>query len=66
LACLGYSYPQTGLKTGEIVVEILRGKKSSEIEVASPDKIDIFINRNALETLKLSLPEQVRNQAHFY
>jgi len=66
LACLGYSYHQTGLKTGEIVAKVLQGEKSSEIEVESPDKIGIFINRNALETLKISLPETIRNQAHFY
>lgn len=66
LACLGYSYHQTGLKTGEIVVEILKGKNSTEIDVARPEKIDIFINRKALETLKISLPETIRNQAHLY
>lgn len=66
LACMGYSYHHVGLKTGEIVADILEGKKSSEIEVASPEKIDIFINRNTLETLKISLPETIRAQAHFY
>lgn len=66
LACIGYSYHQTGLKTGEMVVDILEGEKSSEIEVASPDKVDIFINRKVLETLKISLPDTIRNQAHFY
>jgi putative ABC transport system substrate-binding protein len=66
LACLGYSYPQIGFKTGEIVVKIFNGDKSSEIDVESPDKLDIFINRNALETLKISLPETIHNQAHFY
>lgn len=66
LACMGYSYHHVGLKTGEIVADILEGKKSSEIEVASPEKIDIFINRNTLETLKISLSETIRAQAHFY
>lgn len=66
LACVGYSYHQAGLKTGEIIADILNGEKTTEIDIASPDKIDIFINRNALETLKISLPETVRAQAHFY
>lgn len=66
LACIGYSYHQVGLKTGDIVAEILQGKKTSEIKVVSPDKIDIFINRKALETLKIPLSETIRNQAHFY
>lgn len=65
-ACLGYSYHQTGLKTGDIIAEILNGKKSTEIEVASPDKIDVFVNRKALETLKISLPDNIQHQAHFY
>lgn len=66
LACKGYSYHQSGLKTGGIVAEMLQGKKSSEIDVASPDKIDIFVNRKALETLKISLPETIRSQAKYY
>lgn len=66
LACLGYSYLQTGHKTGEIVAEILNGRSTSEIPIASPGRKDIFINRDALEKLGLSLPETVRAQAHFY
>ncbi|MBA3814130.1 MAG: ABC transporter substrate-binding protein [Alphaproteobacteria bacterium] len=66
LACVGYSYHLAGLKTGDMAEEILKGKKSSEIDIASPDKIDVFINRNALETLKISLPESLRSQARFY
>lgn len=66
LACKGYSYHQTGLETGKIVTLLLNGKKSNEIDIAHPDKVDIFINRKALETLHLSLPETVREQAHFY
>ena len=65
-ACLGYSYLQTGHKTGEIVSEILNGKAPSEIAVASPGRTDIFINQNALEKLGLSLPEAIRVGAHFY
>ena len=65
-ACLGYSYVQTGHKTGEIVAKILDGTPPSEIPVASPGTTDIFINRQVLETLKIPLSEAVRKQAHFY
>jgi len=66
LACLGYSYHTVGTKTGTVVVEILRGRDPSEIAVASPDITDIFMNRNAVEKLKLALPEAVREKVHFY
>lgn len=66
LACVGYSYHQTGSKTGEIVTEILKGKNPSEIPIASPEAIDIYVNRNAAEKLKISLSEAIRTQAHFY
>lgn len=66
LACLGFSYLQTGQKTGEIVNEILRGKPPSEIAVASPGRTDIFINRKTLEKMGLTLPEAVRSQAQYY
>lgn len=65
-ACLGYSYVQVGHKTGEIVGEILEGRDPNEIPVASPDTTDIFINRQVLEKLKITLPDAVHKQAHFY
>jgi len=66
LACVGYSYHQAGIKTGKMVAEILKGIDPAEMAVASPDTIDIFINKHALEKLKIILPEAVRRQAHFY
>lgn len=66
LACLGYSYLQTGYTTGDIVAEVLEGTEPREISVASPTTIDVFINKHSLETLKLSLPEEIRAQAYFY
>lgn len=66
LACLGYSYSAVGTKTGAIVADILEGKDPAEITVASPDTKDIFINRQALEKLKITLPEGVRKEARFY
>lgn len=65
-ACVGYSYHQAGIKTGQMVVEILQGIDPAEIAVASPDIIDIFINKHALEKLKITLPEAIRSHAHFY
>jgi putative tryptophan/tyrosine transport system substrate-binding protein len=65
-ACVGYSYLKTGHKTGEMVAEILNGTDPSEIAVASPSTIDIFINRHALEKLKIVLPESVQTQANFF
>ncbi len=66
LACVGYSYEQMGYETGQIINEILDGKDPSEISVASPSTTDIFINRNTLEKLKITLPEMVRSQAQYY
>jgi putative ABC transport system substrate-binding protein len=66
LACLGYSYLQTGFKTGDMVAEILDGTDPSKIAVASPGTITIFINHTTLEKLKILLPEAIRTQAHFY
>lgn len=66
LACLGFSYEQVGYKTGEIVAEILNGKDPSEIAIASPSVMDIFINKDVLEKLKITLPEAIRAQAQYY
>ncbi len=66
LACVGYSYRQVGIKTGDMVAEILKGKDPAEIAVASPEVIDIFINRSVVEKLKITLPDAVQRHAHFY
>lgn len=65
-ACLGYSYRQMGLETGKMVADILDGTDPSEIAIASPEQMDIFINRDAAEKLNITLPETVREKAHFY
>lgn len=66
LACVGYSYPQIGVKTGAMVADILDGKSPTTLPISTPEQTDIFINKNALETLGLSLPKEIRKNAHFY
>ncbi len=65
-ACLGYSYRQMGAETGKMVARIIEGTDPSEIAIASPEHMDIFINRDALQKLNITLPETVREKAHFY
>ena len=66
LACVGYSYPSVGMRTGAMVADILEGKNPVDMKVVSPDTKDIFINRHAAQRLKIVLPETIQKQAHFY
>lgn len=66
LACVGYSYPQIGLKTGDMVADILDGKSPETLSISTPEKTDIFINKHALEALGVVLPKDIRKKAQFY
>jgi putative ABC transport system substrate-binding protein len=64
-ACLGYSYSQVGLTTGELTADILEGKDPKTIPVTAPTKTELFINKKALKALNLTLPEELNKKAIF-
>lgn len=64
-ACLGYSYSQVGLTTGDLVADILEGKDPKTIPVTAPTKTELFINKKALKALNLTLPEELNKKAIF-
>lgn len=61
----GIDYFELGKKSGEIAVEILKGKKPSEIEVKTMELNDIIINKKTLDILGISLPKDILSKAKY-
>lgn len=64
LATLGLNQYQIGVKTGEMVVELLRGEMITATEpVRFADQTDLVINFETAELLGIEIPEELATQA---
>lgn len=64
----GFNYYKAGYATGEIVVQILNGKKPSEIPVrfmTEPDDSDLLFDLDAAKECGITVPEKYLNQATY-
>ena len=64
----GFNYYKAGRATGEIVVDILNGKKPADIPVrfmTKPEDSDILIDINAAKECGIKIPENLLKQATF-
>jgi putative tryptophan/tyrosine transport system substrate-binding protein len=62
-ASWGLEYHDLGMRTGEMGVEILKGKKPSEIPVEFPAKLELFMNKKAAEAEGIKLTEEMTKNA---
>ena len=64
----GFNYYKAGYATGEIVVQILNGKKPSEIPVrfmTRPSDSDLLFDLDTAKTCGITIPEEYLKQATF-
>ena len=64
----GFNYYKAGYATGEIVVQILNGKKSSEIPVrfmTQPSDSDLLFDLDVAKACGITIPEEYLKQATF-
>ena len=64
----GFNYYKAGYATGEIVVQILNGKKPSEIPVrfmTQPSDSDLLFDLDVAKTCGITIPEEYLKQATF-
>lgn len=61
----GVDYYELGKKAGQMAIEILKGKKPSEIKFETIELNDIIINENTLNALGIALPEDIKAKAKF-
>lgn len=64
----GFNYYKAGLATGEIVVDILNGKKPADIPVkflTDPSETDFLLDLDALENCGIKIPQEFIDQANY-
>lgn len=65
LATVGIDYEELGKETANMVDEVLNGSDPGEIPVkVFKDDLNIYVNQSALDTLGMTLPEDVRSNDH--
>ncbi|WP_057768291.1 ABC transporter substrate-binding protein [Cytobacillus praedii] len=62
-ASYGFEYHDLGYTTGKMAVEILKGKKPSEIPVGFPESLELVINKAAAEQKGITLTEEMFKDA---
>ncbi|EKN71307.1 ABC transporter periplasmic substrate-binding protein [Neobacillus bataviensis LMG 21833] len=58
-ASYGLDYHDLGYSTGKMAVEILKGKKPSDIPVGFPENLQLFINKKAAQQEGITLKEDL-------
>ena len=62
LATVGIDYSDLGIETANMVDKVLKGTLISDIPVETFDSnLSIYINKNTLESLGITLPESIAN-----
>ncbi|WP_322099388.1 ABC transporter substrate-binding protein [Haematospirillum jordaniae] len=63
VAALGYDQYDIGLQTADIVDKILKGARVSDIPVAMPRLVQLYVNARAAEQMGVNIPQDVLKQA---
>ncbi len=63
LATEGIDYHKLGKQTGEIALEVLRGKDISDFKVKRLEDTELIINKNSAEKLGVTIPSEVEEKA---
>ncbi|MEH7346239.1 ABC transporter substrate-binding protein [Bacillus sp. JJ1532] len=62
-ASYGLDYHDLGYSTGKMALDILNGKKPSEIPVGFPENLELVINKKAAELQGITLTEEILKDA---
>jgi putative ABC transport system substrate-binding protein len=63
LAAVGINQHELGVKTGEMVAQILNGKKIEKLPVYSFKKGDIYLNEKQAKLLGVTIPDDLKKSA---
>jgi len=67
LAAWGFDYYKMGRATGQLIVEILKGKKPEQIPtrfMTKPSDVDLMVNLDVAKKLGLSIPKDIIKSAN--
>ena len=59
----GVNYKQLGKESAKKAVEILNGKKPSEIPVTMQEKFEVSVNEDAVKKLNIKIPDDIMKEA---
>lgn len=62
-ASYGFDYHDLGYTTGKMAVEILKGKKPSDMPVGFPENLELIVNKKAAEEEGITLTEEMLKDA---
>lgn len=62
-ASYGFEYHDLGYSTGNMAVDVLKGKKPSEIPVGFPETLELYINKKAAKEEGITLTEAMTKDA---
>lgn len=62
-ASYGFDYHDLGYTTGKMAVEILKGKKPSDMPVGFPENLELIVNKIAAEEEGITLTEEMLKDA---
>jgi len=63
VAAKGIDYKELGKQTGQIAVEIIKGKKPQDIPIEGAKNVSLIINQSAAETIGLTIPKDLLDKA---
>lgn len=63
LATYGINYQVLGKETGDMAVEILKGKKAGDIPVKTMKDMDIYLNKATAKAIGINIPDDVLKEA---
>lgn len=63
LATEGIDYYKLGLQTGNLAVDVLKGKKTQEIPVSTLEDTELVINTDTAQKLGITIPEDLKSKA---
>ena len=63
LATYGINYDVLGKETGDMAVEILKGKKAGDIPVKTMTDMDIYLNKTTAKAIGINFPDDVLKSA---
>ncbi len=61
LAAFELDHMDIGSQAGELAIEVLAGKKPSDLPITVPRKIRLFMNSNTIKLLKIKIPNDMLN-----
>ncbi|GLY11705.1 ABC transporter substrate-binding protein [Bacillus badius] len=62
-ASYGFEYHDLGYSTGKMAVDILEGKKPSDIPVGVPENLELVVNKKTADLLGVKLTEEQQKKA---